>query len=70
MEVGQLATALATVATVAGASRVVGVPRSTIRSAIDRGELEVYHLGDGTTVIDLGELRAWNERRAKNSEKN
>lgn len=57
-------------ATVAGAARVVGIPRSTIRSAIDRGELEVYQLGDGTTVIDLGELRAWNERRAKNSEKN
>lgn len=57
MDIGQLAT-------ITGASRVTGVPRSTIRSAIDRGEIERYEMGDGTVVVDLEELRVWQRKRA------
>lgn len=51
-------------ATMTGAARVTGIPRSTIRSAADRGDIEVYELGDGTAVIDLAELKAWQAKRA------
>ena len=40
-------------------ARKVGSKASTLRSAVDRGELETLKLGDGTTIIAIADVKAW-----------
>jgi len=49
-------------ATVRGASRLTGLPRSTLRSAIKRGEICVETLADGNFVLDIRRIAFWRQR--------
>lgn len=41
------------------AATLCGVPRGTLRSGIDRGELPVYHTACGLPLVSLGDVRRW-----------
>jgi len=48
---------------VAPAARACGLAGTTLASAVDRGELPVYRLGDGLATVLLADVRAWASRR-------
>jgi hypothetical protein len=47
----------------ASVARELGVARTTLLSACDRGLVRAEHLGDGTRVVSLSSARAWAEKR-------
>lgn len=49
--------------TLSAAERETQIPRSTIRSAIDRGDLPDLRLGSGEQVVNLYDLKAWDATR-------
>mgnify|MGYP001467085321 CR=1 FL=1 len=45
--------------TVSRAARVTGVARSTLQSAVERGEVELILLAGGTRIVRIDDVRAW-----------
>ena len=45
--------------TVAAVSKLTGCPRSTIQSAIGRGEIETGRLAGGAVVVSVEDVRRW-----------
>ena len=43
----------------------VSIPRQTIRSAIDRGEIPIYRTACGGQLVDVREVRRWAVRWRK-----
>jgi len=46
-------------ATVTGAARELGLVRTTLLSAIARGEVEPVTLADGMRIVRLDDVNAW-----------
>ena len=47
--------------TVAAVAAITETPRSTIRSAIERGEIRTKNLAGGTVVVSVEQVRAWKQ---------
>jgi len=45
--------------TLAGAARLIGTPKTTIRSAAARGEIKTLRLACGSIVYQVADLRHW-----------
>ena len=45
--------------TVSAVSKLAGCPRSTIQSAIGRGEIATSRLAGGAVVVSVDDVRAW-----------
>ena len=43
----------------------VSIPRQTIRSAVDRGEIPIYHTACGVQLVDVRDVRKWATRWRK-----
>ena len=43
----------------------VGIPRQTIRSAMQRGEIGTYYTACGVQLVDVQEVRRWAVRWRK-----
>ncbi len=48
---------LSEVETVAGASRLTGVPDQTLRNAIERGDVPTHELAGGTIVVRISDVK-------------
>lgn len=46
-------------------AKAVSIPRQTIRSAIDRGEIPIYHTACGVQLVDVRDVRKWATRWRK-----
>jgi hypothetical protein len=51
------------VALLPGASRLAGVPRSTVQEAIKRGEIVAYPMADGTSAYCVAAIKKWKEAK-------
>jgi hypothetical protein len=49
------------VALLPGASRIAGVPRSTVQEAIKRGEIVAYPMADGTSAYYVAAIKKWKD---------
>ena len=54
---------IADVALLPGASRLAGVPRSSVQEAIKRGEIVAYPMADGTSAYCVAAIIKWKEKR-------
>ena len=46
-------------------AKAVSIPRQTIRSAIDRGEIPIYRTACGVQLVDVRNVRKWAVRWRK-----
>ena len=46
-------------------AKAVGIPRQTIRSAMQRGEIGTYYTACGVRLVDVRDVRRWATRWRK-----
>lgn len=59
MPAKNLANVFADYDTVSSVADITDIPRVTIRSAIDRGEIQTYKLAGGKRVISVKAVKTW-----------
>lgn len=47
------------------ACKKLGIHRTTVNSAIERGEVETHQTACGLPLVTLAELKRWNKRERK-----
>jgi len=54
--------------TISKAAELIGVPRTTLYSAVDRGEIPFRELEGGTILVDVAACEHWKRDKLKNDE--
>ncbi len=51
------------------AAKVVSVPRTTLQSAVDRGEIVHVAMCGGTRLVEIASAKTWAKKRPKRGRK-